>query len=165
MTVSPEARDKTNQCIQSKAPVDSRNPDQVVHQPTQTIETLINLDGSSRYFGSLVKEFSALKFVLTTHFQFIQIFDTIVRMRQDESQRACSVYADSSCQSCLISETARPRLSYSSHLLPEEFSHPRKSAKRVTVAASLLVWLGGQAERGRQFLIGFGDIFVAAPAR
>ena len=48
--------------------------------------------------------------------------------------------------------------------MPEKFSHARKSVKRVTVAAPLLVWFRRQAEGSRQLRIRFRDVFVTAPA-
>src|SRR6188474_846997 len=59
---------------------------------------------------------------------------------------------------------AWPCSTYSSHLLPEKFSHARKSVKWVTVAAPLLVWFRRQAEGSRQLRIRFRDVFVTAPA-
>src|SRR5207249_476941 len=56
------------------------------------------------------------------------------------------------------------RSSYSCDLLPEEFSHAGEGVKGVAIAAALLVWFRGQAQRGCEFLIGLRYVLIAASA-
>ena len=67
MAVSPKPGDQTNQRIEPKPPIDARNPDEVVHQPTQTLKTLVNLHRLSRGLERLVEAFAAFKFVRVRH--------------------------------------------------------------------------------------------------